>query len=467
MTQRDGSTNSNRWLRAGLGLGLVVAGAAITPACFFPDFTFNETGTGGGTTTSSTAGGGSTGSTTTGHTGGGGSTGGSTTSSTGGSTGGTTTSSTGGTTGGGGSTGGTTGGSSGSTGATGGTTTTSSSSTMPPVENCQNGVDDDGDGLIDCKDTMDCADFTCAPSIPNGWTGYYEIFQGLPAEDPGCSPEYPMDAYAGNFNLNAPPANCNACLCGAPQAQVCNPPSVITVLDCACGGTPTVPLPLNMPAGWSGTCASAIDGMGQGYYYPGNSNCGPDMAQPCNQAVTAPAPTVAGGFCATSGGGGMVPPAHWDGFVRACNGASTMGKGCNLSQACLPKPQSPYAPLICIKHAGDFNCPAGQFSQKQVFYDDFTDNRACSACSCDAPSGSTCEGNISIYSDTFLNACSIPAQSFPAGGCGFLSGNPPAGNSKFTQTQPPTGGACAPIGGQPVGQATKTFPQTFCCMPTQ
>lgn len=455
----------NRFLRTSFGLGLAIAGAVITPACFFPDFSFNETGGTGGATTTSIAGGG-TGGTTTSHTTGGttGGTGGTTTTSMGGTTTGGTGGATGGTTssGGGGATGGST------TGGTGGMTTTSSSSstmTMPPVEDCSNGVDDDGDSLIDCKDTADCADFTCVSSVPAGWTGYFQIFQGLPADDPGCSPEYPNDAYAGNFNLNAPPANCNACLCGMPQGETCSPPSTINVLDCACGGTPTVPLPLTMPNGWTGTCASALDGMGQGYYYPGNSNCGPDMAQPCNQAVTAPAPTVTGGFCASSGGGGMVPMAHWDGFARACNGASTMGAGCNLSQKCLPKPKSPYSALICIKRAGDFNCPAGQFSQKQVFYDDFTDSRACSACSCDAPSGSTCAGNISIYSDTFLNACSIPAATFPAGGCAFLSANPPAGNSKFAQTQAPNGGSCAPIGGQPVGQATKTFPQTFCCMP--
>lgn len=345
------------------------------------------------------------------------------------------------------------------------TTTSSTTSTMPPVEDCQNGIDDDGDTLIDCKDTADCADYACVNSIPNGWTGYFQLYEGTVAGDPGCSLGFPMDAYSGNFNLNAPPANCNACLCGAPQGQVCTPPSLINVLDCPCGGQPTVPLPLTMPAGW-GTCQSAQGGMGGYYYAGGKLLCGPDMMQPCNQAVSSDVPTVSGGFCASTGGGGMVPPAAWDGFAHACNGALTTGKGCNLGQTCLPKPKAPNLAQICIKRSGDFNCPAGQFSQKHVYYDDFTDSRGCSSCSCDSPSGATCAGNITIYADSFLDTCTSPDGTFAAGTCMNLVGNPNAGNSKFTQTSPPSGGSCSPVGGQPIGVATKTFPQTFCCANT-
>jgi hypothetical protein len=72
-----------------------------------------------------------------------------------------------------------------------------------------------------------------------------------------------------------------------------------------------------------------------------------------------------------------------------------------------------------------------------------------------------------VYGDTFANSCAMLDSTFPAGGCGNLAGNPAVGPAKFTQTMPPSGGTCAPQGGQPVGQATKTFPQTFCCLATQ
>lgn len=467
MERDDGSTRMRGWLRTGALLGALVAGTAIVPACFFPEFTFNDS-TGGSTT--SVAGGGSGGRTTS-STGGGGTTSSSSSSSSsttmgGGGTGGTTTTSMMG----GGGTGGMPGG-----GGTGGQTTSSSSSssstttttsTMPPVEDCTNGVDDDGDSLIDCKDTADCADYACVSSVPANWTGYYELYQGAPAGDPGCSEAYPDPAYVGNYNLNAPAANCNACLCGSPQGEVCNPPPVVTVMDTACNGTPTANLSLDLPGGWNGTCSSPVNMNGPYYLQGGFTICGPDGMQPCNQALTTAPPTVTGGFCASSGGGGMVPNAMWEGFARACQQSMPMGQGCNLSQKCMPKPKAPYSTLICIRRAGDFNCPAGQFSTKFVFYDDYTDSRACSPCSCGAPMGSTCEGNVSVYSDTFANSCTQLASTFPAGGCGNIAGNPPVGPTKFTQTMGPNGGTCSAIGGQPVGQATKTFPQTFCCLQT-
>ncbi len=471
MDPHASSKRSTPWLRSGVKLGLLATVAIAMPACFFPDFTFNDSA-GGGTTTS-TAGGGTGG---TGGTGGGHTTtsttggGGDTTSSTtgGGGTGGTTTTTTGGggtggVTGGGG-TGGTTTTTTGGGGA-GGMTTTSTTTTMPPLEDCQNGMDDDGDTLIDCKDTADCADYACVNSIPNGWAGYFQLYEGTVAGDPGCSVGFPMDAYSGNFNLNAPAANCSDCLCGNAQGQVCDPPDLINVLDAPCGSSPTQILPLTMPFGWSG-CTSPVNVNG-GYYYPaGLLVCGPDSLQPCAVAVSADVPTVTGGSCVSSGGGGMVPPAVWDGFAHACNGAITTGKGCNLGQTCLPKPKAPNTAAICIKRSGDFNCPAGQFNTKHVFYDDFTDSRACSACSCDAPSGGTCAGNLTVYADTFNNSCTSPDATFAAGACANLSGNPAVGPAKFTQTMAPAGGTCSPIGGQPVGIATKTFPQTFCCAST-
>src|SRR6185436_995373 len=41
----------------------------------------------------------------------------------------------------------------------------------PPAEDCENGVDDDGDGLVDCADP-DCAKlgYQCVAAVPSGWT---------------------------------------------------------------------------------------------------------------------------------------------------------------------------------------------------------------------------------------------------------------------------------------------------------
>ncbi|MEZ4299416.1 MAG: hypothetical protein R3B70_30980 [Polyangiaceae bacterium] len=461
-------TRTFSYTRPTPALRLTVLGAllALAPAgCFFPEFTFEEGGA-GGTTSSGGGGTGGTTSTTTSMTTGG--TGGSTTSM--GGTGGSTTSmgGTGGMTGGTGGIGGMTGG-----GGMGGTTTTSdttstmeTTSSMPPLENCQNGIDDDGDGAADCMDS-DCMDFSCVPAVPNTWSGYFLLYEGSPVGDPGCTEQFPMDSYVGNFNLNAPAATCAACACGSPSGEVCTPPSLIVGLDVPCGGTPSLLSQLFMPGGWGAVCTTAQDASGPYYSPAGLTICGPGGDQPCHQAITADAPTVSGGFCTPSGGMATVTPATWDGFGHACSGATLTGKGCAIGQTCLPKPADPYIGGLCIKKAGVQNCPAGQFSQKHVFFDDFTDSRTCTGCNCGIPTGSTCAGNITTHADSVQNQCLSPVATFPAGTCQNLTGNPAIGNSKFTVTSPPAGGSCTPGGGMPSGTAVGTFPQTFCCMPDQ
>jgi hypothetical protein len=447
-------------------IGALAAAATLGHAgCFFPEFTFNGDTGGGGATTTSTDGGGGTTMTTSTTTGGGGAGGTGGTPTGGGGTGGMTTSMTtggmGGTAGMGGMGGmGGFGGTPTGGGGTGGMTTTTT--TTPPLENCQNSVDDDGDLAIDCQDT-DCVDFSCVSPIPNGWTGYYQLYEGTLAGAPPCTTEFPVDAFGHYSNLNAPPAMCSSCSCGTAQGQVCTPPSVINGLDVPCGGTPSEVHPLIMPAGW-GACTSADDGGG-GYYFPANLMvCGPDDMQPCHLSITADAPTVQGGFCSASMVQTTLPPAVWEGYAHACGGPNVMGKGCALNQVCLPKPQAPNVTGVCIKKAGDVNCPAGQFNVKHLFYDDFTEGRTCTSCQCGAPTGSTCAGNITTHADSGLNSCLSPVATFQAGTCTNLTGNPAIGNSKFTVTTPPTAGSCAPSGGQPSGMAVKTFPQTYCCI---
>ncbi len=451
-------------MRTAFAFGALTAVALVAPAgCFFPEFTFNGDGGGGSTSTTTDGGGGSGGTTasTTATTGG---TGGMTTSM---MTGGGGAGGTGGMTGGGGSGGmmtggGGAGGSTMTTTTTDTMTTTTTTSTMPPVENCVNGVDDDGDVNIDCKDT-ECADHSCVSSIPNGWTGYFMLYEGTAVNDPGCTEDFPMEAYVGNFNLNAPPAECAACGCSAPQGEVCTPPGVINVFDAQCGGSPFFGYMLPMPAGWSGACQHPVVN-GQSVHLPSLTDCGADMLQPCALSVTSPAPTVNGGFCTSSGGQATVTPATWGGFARACGGPVVTGKGCNINQTCLPTPAAPYVGGLCIRKAGSVNCPAGMFNTKHLYFDDYTDSRMCSGCSCGADTGATCAGDVTMHSDTIINTCSSPQATFPAGGCANLMNNPVMGSAKFTVTTPPTGGSCAPSGGVASGVAVGTFPQTFCCI---
>jgi hypothetical protein len=53
---------------------------------------------------------------------------------------------------------------------------------------------------------------------------------------------------------------------------------------------------------------------------------------------------------------------------------------------------------MCIVRAGNRQCPAGPYSDRQLVHTGFTDNRDCAPCTC---SGSpTCEGTIELRSGT-------------------------------------------------------------------
>lgn len=95
---------------------------------------------------------------------------------------------------------------------TGGTSTTTTTTTSTSgtgaggsggaaPEQCDNGVDDDGDGDVDCDDAADCGDFTCVPAV-DGAT-YVE-------DAPACSPGFAA----------APFRDCSLCRCGGCEVEV-------------------------------------------------------------------------------------------------------------------------------------------------------------------------------------------------------------------------------------------------------
>ena len=70
------------------------------------------------------------------------------------------------------------------------------------IENCKNGIDDDGDGLIDCADTFQCAgetdcgfeerNFNCTDGIDNDGDG------DIDGDDSDCNSQTPQDEICGN-----------------------------------------------------------------------------------------------------------------------------------------------------------------------------------------------------------------------------------------------------------------------------
>ena len=448
-------------------LGLAAGVLAAPAACLFPSYTFDGTGAGtgagGGTHTSSSGAGGGMSSTSSSST--------SSTSSTG------STSSSSGTS------------SSSSTSSSSTTSSTSSSSTSStssssststggvPETDCFDGLDNNGNGLVDCADLSCSSVVECVPDVPtaDGWDGPFALYDGAPS-DPGCPNAYPSPAYVGNDNLMASPATCAACFCGVASGEKCVPPAELTIGDASCKQQDYCTGTLSLPSVAGAGCvvdSVPIDGGTAYYGFPGgrttcgpgaNATCDKPTGTQCNQSVSAPAPTVAGGQCAASGGAASKPPVTWSTLARACGGPVTTAGGCNIGQRCLPKAPPVYSAGICISKPGDNACPAGAFANnKHLFYGSHDDNRDCTACGCDAPTGGTCSVTITIFQDT---NCTVPAGTFAAGNCTGLNGNLPI-YSREVGISGVVGGKCtaSATGGQPTGAAAPTAPTTFCCVP--
>ncbi len=399
----------------------LAATLALVGACFYPDYSFDEaepTGTGSGGATSSSSGGGDT--TTT-------------TSST------TSTTSTGGAGGGGG----------------------------PPVEDCFDGADNDGDTLADCADP-DCApDAECVDPIPVGWgtLGHVALFQGVEGSNPACPAAMPDTAFTGTNALSASPAICSACTCGAPSGQSCalatdldsNVAGLqpIQVKNLPCGQNATALSVLTVPAGWDGSCFQAEN------LAAGQTCAGAD----CNASATSSLPSVSGGSCTPGGGVPTLPAPTWAIEGKACRAASSPATGCDAGKQCRPRPAAPFAPHVCVSKPGDLACP-DPYSDKHLFYTDFTDTRACTACTCGGANGGSCQITIHLYSDAGAGVCSTEDVAFVAGQCKNLTGNPAVYGRSSEISSPPSGGMC-PVtgGGAPIGGAAPTGPRTFCCLP--
>ncbi len=231
---------------------------------------------------------------------------------------------------------------------------------------------------------------------------------------------------------------------------------VVQVSNKPCGQQPVFVGLLEAPANWDGTC------YGTQGYLGGQVSCG---GAACNVSISTNAPVVSGGLCAASGGQAAVDPLTFAISAKACGGPVT-GAGCSATQACVPRPAGGFESGVCIGKVGDDVCPA-PFDVKFSFTDPAAavDDRDCSACACDAPSGSTCTVGVSVYSDQTTSTCNTLVASFQAGNCANIAGNPGVFSKKLTVVQPPAGGSCAITagGGLATGSVTLGQPTTICC----
>jgi hypothetical protein len=377
----------------------------------------------------------------------------------------------GGTGGGGTAGGGTAGGGTSGGGTAGGAATGGGGTGGGGPEDCLNGVDDDGDGKIDCDDPDCQSGHTCVPIAPATWAGPLVFYKGSGAA-PEClaTGEYKTVAHNGNSGLNLGTASCPSCACDSPNGTVCSV-DLVFFTSATCGSGSCWGYGPQVGCGDPGSPTPAITKTaGACSFLPtllSNDGSGARGAAFTNVQVT-------GGACNSSSSGTKnIPAPSWDETVRVCGGAPNTGKGCGAS-VCLPRPQSPFQSKICIAKDGDNPCPSGPFSDKLVFHKSFTDNRDCSTCGCGLVSGGTCNATIELFTDDFCasNKDTLNVQNQCVGITIDPDPEPnppppsvgPADTRSAIVTGTPSGGSCTISGGQITGAATPAQPVTLCCM---
>ena len=209
----------------------------------------------------------------------------------------------------------------------------------PNAEACDNGVDDDEDGDVDCADDA-CteAGYACAPAAPEGFEGPVALVRGAPGVQPTCGGAFPDELVSGGLGaLTADAPRCTACECGPPVGLTCSA-QLSWYADVACtvetGSTPVS----------SAGCVDAPD---------------VDIA-----AASASVATAQGGPCAPTGGAPDFAAATFEQSAKLC--ATAGGAGC-AEGVCLKPPGAPFDAQLCVVRVGAGDCAdAGPFTEAFV-----------------------------------------------------------------------------------------------------
>jgi hypothetical protein len=304
----------------------------------------------------------------------------------------------------------------------------SQGSCVPNAEVCNNGMDDDGDGAIDCADSQ-CTTHVCAPTTPAGWVGPMAMRDDPTSASPACAGPYASQSYTGGRQVNCPAHTCGVCSCGSPPGVSCDTPIVSrwSSGNPTCSGPPVQFFPA--PA-----CA-AVDG----------------------RFMTDAPLTVGSGTCAGQRGPDDKPTPAFTRTGVACTGV-TAGGGCPTGQ-CLPNPGAPFEAKPCIYRAGDLTCPAGYTANRRVYYQNITDGRTCTTCSCGSP---VCKGRLWTGYDSTCPTGDGTGAPVPVAAC-----TEAGGILAVYMAYVPLGPSCTPGDSAEGGSCTPdaTTATTVCCMP--
>jgi hypothetical protein len=304
----------------------------------------------------------------------------------------------------------------------------------PHSEVCNDGIDNDCNGLTDCADPACVPKWSCATAVPAGWS----LVEYADGARPGCDPSYGtatdlVDTPTGD------PATC-ACPCNVDPANKGS--CVHGSYDVAYNGSTTsCPATSFSVASNDGACVPL--GLASFNSVPGA------------KAKITPLPYTPGTCTATLQK--SVPPVQYQGQGRSCALTTTTGAGCASGGTCAPKTSGAFN--ACVQQAGAQSCPAG-FGTRYVV-GTLSDTRDCTgACGCQE-TGSCQNTKVTYFSNVGCNGTS--AEVTADGQCDPNNENTPHMYTSYKYSADVTNVQCNGSGATPSGAVGLNGTTTVCC----
>lgn len=270
------------------------------------------------------------------------------------------------------------------------------------VEVCDDGIDNDCNGSVDCADPACTDGFECVEPPPDGWAPMVLADDARPSCPEGYTGSTDVSVLQGDGTITC------ACNCGSD-----------------CGAT------ITLTKGTELTCmvTPSTDALQV------NTSCtGKSWDLPSGFAMA----TSGNGTCSAKDTPTKSDPT--DG--RTCTPPQSAAAGCPGAQRCLPKATG-FA--RCVAKAGANKCPAAAFTKQRRSGTFVKDQRACTGCSCDSTpcdvelelwTHPVCQGSAAI---TITSACAANGsitklkayKSKVTGGCTPATPSTPIGTISF------------------------------------
>jgi hypothetical protein len=322
---------------------------------------------------------------------------------------------------------------------------------LPEVRDCLSSEDNDCDGEPDDTRDAECpcssaGTHQCVGEAPADWSGPMALATAAAtSSSPSCTATgYERQVLSLFGEMDEGSAVCD-CRCSTPSGMSC---------------APSVPV-------HTGTTNTSCDAIGTGNPDPQEYSVGNGLGPECiiniQNARHRPMPpgfTVTG--TCTPQPTANVEDAAWTRRMVACETNDSDPAGCATAELCVPELVNPLE-RFCIYRTGSHACPAGPYSVQTLYYDGFTDDRACTSCTCGAPSGS-CQGNLRFAYGAGGSCGGTEIAMVPYGSCVDITtaypGSRMVGNGPITPQ-----GQCTPNGGALQGGVVRAGEVTVCCMP--